>query len=248
MPSSKFAAITALLLFFLVIAFEISAVPDGVTIVHVSNSTKSPNSAEFLNTSGGTISIVNLNGTTQNSKWKAFAGNITGLFTLEDASGAAIYQWETAEVNGEVYATRSSGTINWSGIACASVNATEIENKLVNHTGNIDDNITATFDDTTHQSFLVGTVPIGSNDCLTLNTYVNGTSQDSDFEQMILYDRGSGYVDESHVFGNILYVSVIEDDVWGFNNQTYDFQMIVPDNGNDSTATPIPYYFYVELT
>ena len=47
--------------------------------------------------------------------------------------------------------------------------------------------------------------------------------------------------------GDIVYATILEQDAQGFDNNQYDFQMIVPEVGltwSSSTA----YYFYVELT
>ena len=77
---------------------------------------------------------------------------------------------------------------------------------------------------------------IAANQCPTLNTYINNVSQDTDFEEMALYDSTS-----------IIYATILENDLAGYDGQTYDFQMLVPENGSQGFTGATPYYIYVEL-
>jgi hypothetical protein len=219
----------------------ISATPSGPTITVISNETKQPASATMINTSGGSITTVILNATTQNPRWKAYVGNITGTLTLDDANDNTIFDWTLTDVIGEVYATRQSGTINWSGINCSNLTHNENENAALNHT-NIDDNITATFDETKHEGFYTGTREILANTCFAVHTYVNSTNQTANFEEVVLYDG------TNETNGNIVYATPLEQDLYGFDNNTYDFQMIVPEVGLATWTSSTAYYFYVELT
>jgi hypothetical protein len=219
----------------------INAEPSGPTITFISNETKNPAAATLINTSGGSITTVILNATTQNPRWKAYVGNVTGTLTLDDANDNTLFDWTLTAVIGEVYATRFSGTINWTGINCS--NSTHISNEEIalNHT-NKDDNITATFDETTHEGFFAGTREILADTCPSVHTYVNSTSQTTDFEEIVLYDG------TNETNGNIVYATPLEQDMYGFDNQTYDFQMIVPEVGLATWTSSTAYYFYIELT
>src|SRR3989344_3241022 len=186
MQSKSIRIAAALALFAIVLIGTVHGTPNGVTIIPISNSTGGSTSAGIVNISGGSIATVNLNGSSQNLRWKAFVGNATGLLTLDDASGNAIYDWSITTIEGEVYATRQSGTINWTGIGCASANVTELENINISHT-NPDDNITATFRLSTHPEFTIGTSQIASNTCRSLYTYVNSTTQSTSFSEIILH-------------------------------------------------------------
>ena len=116
----------------------------------------------------------------------------------------------------------------------------------MNHT-NSDDNITRTFNATynnvtnetesgSHPAFWAGPVYIYTNTCPVLNTYQNNASQTSQFYEMALYDTS-----------NMVYSTILEPDETGYNGNSFDFQMIVPEIGlpsfNDSTA----YYIYIEI-
>lgn len=217
------------------------AAPIGPTITIISNETKQPASAAIINTTGGSITTIVLNATTQNTRWKAYVGNVTGALTLDDANDNTIFQWSLTAVTGEVYATRASGNVNWSGANCSNSTHISNENLALNHS-NKDDNITKTFNQQSHDGFFVGVREILANTCFSLRTYINSTSQSANFEEIVLYD-GSNVTN-----GNIIYATPLEQDAYGFDNSTYDFQMIVPENGLATWTGSTAYYFYVELT
>jgi len=60
------------------------------------------------------------------------------------------------------------------------------------------------------------------------------------------------------IAGDLVYAAIIEDDATGFNGVTYDYQILLPQDGNvlqgagtgttdDSIKSNTEYYFYVEL-
>jgi hypothetical protein len=210
--------------------------PDSVNVV--SNETMVSGGAHTVNISGGYIATLNISATVQNPHWKAFVGNVTGSFTLDDASGATIYDWTLSSITGRIYATRNSSAVSWSTINCSSAANLTSEGNLMNHT-NPSDSINVTFNTSagaTHDPFYVGSVYIGQSSCPTLNTYNNTGKQDSVFEEIALWDRYS-----------IIYATILEENVVGFDGNQYDFQMLVPENGI-SAATATPYYIYVEIS
>jgi len=46
---------------------------------------------------------------------------------------------------------------------------------------------------------------------------------------------------------NIVYATIVETNQGGFDGKTYDFQMIVPENGLPSFSDATAYYIYIEL-
>ena len=120
---------------------KVFAVPSGPNVTAIRNETAAPQSAALINTSGGSITTMVLNATTQNLRWKAYVGNVTGTLTLDDAAGYSIFDWSiTTALTGEVYATRSSSTPNWANIGCATPTNITNEEKAINHTSNPNDN------------------------------------------------------------------------------------------------------------
>lgn len=257
--SILFWVIGTALVYITVYATIVSSTPDGVTITLLGNSTKNPSAGTILNltgnsslnpnTAGGFIFTVNITGKTQNTRWKAFVGNASGKLTLDDSLGATIYDWTLSSVSGELYATRFSSTVNWSGIGCANLNITEEENRLLNHTSK-DDNITATFGVVTNKALVVGTKTLAANSCRTLNIYLNSTTNVLDtFEESILYDQNFSGFNGSGTIGNLVYTQNLENVQRGYGNtSTYDFQIVVPERGESGWTSATPYYFYIELS
>ena len=226
----------ATLVFTFYLAAIVMSVPEGPSVITgIANKTKTPTSGGQLNTSGGIISVINLNASTQNLRWKAYVGNVSGTLTLSDAASNAIYNWVVTQNNGEVYATRSSGTPLWTNVSCANRTIMETENLALGQTSP-DDNITRTFNGTTHNAFYVGINRILANACPTTNTYINGTAQDSSFEEIVIYDGTT-----------VLFATNLEQHVAGYDLSKYDFQIILPENGTVGFSSFTPYYFYVEL-
>lgn len=236
-----FVSLTVLVFVISVLVFSkafLSADPIGPSqMVSVWNETKNTTSAAMFNISGGYIAALNLTASVQNTHWKAFVGWVNGAFTLDDFSGSTIYDWSLSVTTGRVYTTRDSSTIEWNLIQCANGTTNlAAENTAMFHNRTAD-NITATFIyPGTHDPFWVAGRPINSNACPTLNTYINDVSQDDDFEEMALYDSTS-----------IIYATILEDNLVGYDGQPYDFQMLVPENGSQGFTGATPYYLYVEL-
>jgi hypothetical protein len=236
--------IILMILFVIVIIFSISFCyaannPQGPdSIVLNSNTTKTTPGPQILNISGGYIASINLSAKIQDVRWKAFVGIVSGSFTLQDSSGATIYNWTMSSTTGKIYASRNSSIVSWTNINCSNFTWLNQENIAMNNT-NANDNLTVTFNTTagaTHRAFSVGSVSISNNTCPTLNTFVNNASQDTSFEEMALYDNV-----------NIVYATILESRIPGYNNLSYDFQMIVPENGLSTFQGSTAYYLYVEL-
>jgi len=247
MKKSQIIILSALL--FIILVFRAYATPVGPTITEIGNTTKAEANPTMLNSThngtaegkaGGYIFTINLSSDQQNKRWKAYVGNVSGKLVLAGADNYAIYDWSiTSSLTGEVYATRSSSTITWSSINCSNLTHIEAENTALNHT-NANDNITATFPTKDNDGFDVGTVTIIAATCYTTNLYVDGSAPgDDSFEELLLYDGT-----------NMVYTSIIEQnhDAYMNSDETYDFQMIVPEVGLASWESSTAYYFYVELT
>jgi len=222
------------LIFLTTLAIAIPTGPSAIT--HVSNTTGVATGGQMVNISGGYVSKFNITATSQNPHWKAFIGQIDGRFTLDDSTGSTIYDWTMSTVTGEVYATRASATIEWTTIGCANAAQITAEDVALDLTA--EDNITSTFTPTSNdETFLVAGTTISANTCSATNTYVNNVT-DTEFEEVILYDSTNS---------DIVFATVLESDEVGYDGATYDFQMIVPENGNSTWTSSTAYYIYVEL-
>jgi len=238
------AILCMVLIFALALLISISessaATPEGPTITLIRNQTSVARNGSIANISGAYIGSIRLNATQQNTKWKAYVGNVTGKMTLDDAAGQTIYDWPVSNPSGIVHATRKSTAVSWSNIQCANLTHIENENRAINQTSD-SDNITSTFPTKVHAPLSVGLTSFGINSCYSTHAYVNSTAQSTTFDEVALYDG----TDASN--GNIVYATRIENSAWGFNNQSYSFQMLIPEIGLPTWASSTAYYFYVEL-
>jgi hypothetical protein len=235
--SSLFKAAVFLVILVFVARFS-SAQPAGANITYNLTETKTPAAAQYLNTTGGSFTTVILNSITQNLKWKAYAGNVTGVLTLDDSGNYSIFQWAASPITGEVYTSRND-SISWSNIRCANETHVANEETFMNHTTTNSDSINSTFNYQIHRGFYVGGVQIAQSTCKSTVTWANNTAQaitvNSPFQEVLLHDGT-----------NLIYSTFIDDNTLGFNFKRYDFQMIVAEKGvGGYTATR--YYFYMEL-
>ncbi len=229
-----------------------AAVPTGPSLEWVSNETSAasgvPTVEDNNDSKGGRIITLRLTARQANPHYKAYVGNVTGAYVLEDASNYSIYEWSVSIVGGEVYATRTSSTISWDNVVCA--NSTHIADEMAdmhhNTTNTPDDPMNNTFDDdgNDHWDFWAGSSHIITDTCnYSINTWINDSAQSSTewFDEVLLYDGSA----------NLIYVTKIENNIDGYKNDaantTYDFQMLIAENGSPATLQT-DYYFYVELS
>ncbi|MBD3203365.1 hypothetical protein GF327_03665 [Candidatus Woesearchaeota archaeon] len=240
MKNKRLIRILGFILVFFAILFRISYAiePTGAMIPYSNSETKDSEPASFVNTSGGTFTTLILYGETQNPRWKAYVGNISGKFTLDDADNYTIYDWSLTTVTGEVYASRND-SVDWNSIECANHTIISGEETAMNHTFSNEDSINNTFEYEIHKEFYVGTTYIENSTCRSTATWVNNTQQtvteDALFQEVLLTDKT-----------NLIYTTLLHDEEQGFNFKNYDFQMIVPEKdlpGEQST----PYFFWIEL-
>jgi len=234
---------TKFLFAFAMVIFSLSAVlaltPTGPDSVNIgAESTKVIPGSQMVNTTGGSITPVNLSVTVQNPRWKAFVGNVSGSITLMDSNAKSIYDWSLAAITGRIYASRTDGVLNWNNMDCADAGAINLENQNMHHNqpDSANDNIDATFSSQTHKQFYVGSKNIDANKCKSLNTNVDGAAQTDSFKEVLLNDGT-----------NMVYTTILEEDVKGYNGESYDFQMIVPEDATPGYTGSSAYYLYVEI-
>jgi hypothetical protein len=185
---------------------------------------------------GGTFTTLVLDALQQTNRWKAYIGNVTGSLTLDDSSGSTIFSWalDTADISGEVYSSRSD-TVSWADIRCAVQGLINTEDTALNMPSTAPYTVNRTFNETTHPQLTIGTTVITTNTCRSTSTYVNDAQQaigSADFPLILLDDES-----------DLVYTNIINQGTAGYNNDNYDFQLIVP---NDPLSTTT-YFFYVQL-
>lgn len=224
--------------------FSALAVPEGPAVTFDSNSTRTALNGTGPRSDGkGVITVLKLNAFQQNLRWKAYLGNVTGTYVLQDAEGYNIYAWpSTSNVTGQVFISRNA-SLAWSSINCTNSTITQNEETDINITDTAFDSITSTFNASNHTSFAVAERAMSG--CPAAYPYVNSTAQAGNssankFQEVLL-----GTHDGNNV---LVYAGLMDQDYSSYKNgTTTDFQMLVPDYGKTSITTLVQYYFFVEL-
>jgi len=223
-------------------AERIRAEPLGPTTFEtLGSSRRSDPPAASIEAVAGNVTELRINAVTVTKSWAGYYGNVTGTIVLDDANNNSMYTWDIDYLIGEVYAARKIADFSSANIMCA--NRTHVEEEETNLSiGSTDkDGVNETFRYKTHPSFYVGTKLFASDSCnYTVSTYVDDAEDPSrTFNETLLYDKSNS---------QIIYLSLLTNDQDGFksDNQKYDFQMLVGEDGHDNSDTTT-YYFYVEL-
>lgn len=212
----------------------------------------------------GYIHVVNIDKTQQTPRWKAYVGSITGELALGDGE-YSIFNWDLDVVTGEIYATRFNGSApssdwpqgtsshglpRWNKMECATSEQLANETTNLNHNYALDvDALNRTFNNSYNfLDFSVVSRNINTTDCYGTFLNYNGTNDNSvtgeeGWQQVVLTDGSDG------VTGDLMYSSLLKNQGLGFNTQTYDYQILLPENGDMSSQdiASEPYYFYIEL-
>lgn len=247
------------------------------SMTYQTNYTQSYPNGTKQNLTRGYIHVINIAETTQTNKWIGFVGNISGTYGLQDASGNNLYDWTITSTGGEVYATQEGpsgstssiyegGIPDWTNMVCANYTQIQTLMHIHNHTGTDEDSLNNTFLNGSNwnaTSFYVGetlindtTVLGGTGDCygVWLNG-ANGAHQSENWSEIMLTDQT--YENETtgqyagtpyQIQYDVIFATLVEDSLTGFNGQQYDYQMILPESGLEGNQNNIAYYFYVELT
>jgi hypothetical protein len=227
----------------LLCAAPVFADPSGSSISGATTVTGANSTPAMRNDSKSTITTMILSAVQLDQFWKAYVGNITGIYTLDNPNNATIYSWDATTVTGQVYASRHNN-VSWTNIACADRTLMNTEAAYYNMTSG-PDRLNATFNWTVHKAFSVGLNAINQSTCNNTVTYVNDTRQvpttSSPFQEVLIKDATNDYM---------IYMTSIDDNSYGYDNTTFDFQLIVPESnlaGGSSRPANTAYYFYVEL-
>ncbi len=225
--------------------------PEGPTTLTVdSTSRRTAVASPTLEAVAGNVTQLTVAGITVTQTWQGYYGNVTGTVTLDDANNNTMYDWALASPEGEIYASQAQVTWTSGNVKCydhdmsdagysAFVTLSELETSLGLASDDID-GVDETFvEGTGYDNFYVGEYLIDAT-CPTTQTYNGSETKDSNsFQEVLLYDNTSN---------EIVYTAIIEEtEPIGFNDQAWDFQMLVGEDGHNGDTSTTTYYFYVEL-
>ena len=182
----------------------------------------------------GNVTELNIFGLSITNTWQGYFGNVSGAITLSNSAGNAMYNWTLASPTGQVYASNIS-SLNWTGVSCFNMTADlDSLEEAFNIPQNASDGVDETFNLNDHAAFTAAGETFDTGVCN--NTKLFNDAGAGTFDVVLLED-GDGY---------FVFSSLISQDTTGFDGNTYDFQMIVLEDGRGNTETTT-YYFWVEL-
>jgi len=257
-----FALILLIFTFVFLLGSFAIADPNGATVNVTNTSTfSSSNAAESASAFAGNVSEVVLYGSSGTQSWQGYYGNVSGAIRLSDSAGFNMYNWSLATPNGEVYASTNS-SIQWTNIQCfnytaagnftsdtAQAGATSLYGRNLSQLETMfgigigdSDGVDETFSFSgagTHDSFTTGSLSFSEGECRNTRVYnSSGAGTSNNFEEVLLYEPATT---------SLIFTSIIENDVSGFNSRSSDFEMLVLENGHGTDTSSTTYYFFIEL-
>jgi len=237
-----------------------SGQPNGATISPGTQERAPADPADTHAAWAGNITELTITSFSTTQTWAGYYGNVSGLIELTDNLNNTLYNWSTTDPGGEIYASINS-SITWNDIQCFNITATgngtdetgnggttslygknmsQLEAEF--NIGDTDtDGVNETFaDGDSHDAFTTSSQQFDVGECLEVILFDQvGASVNNSFEETILWEGTSGAV---------VFASILDDDVLGFDNVTHDFQMIVLEDGHGADVATTSYFFYVELS
>ncbi len=255
----EISAIIALIVITLfIVKPAISVEPSGSTLTIGESSSAAADPADSVAAQAGNVTELNIFGYSTTQSWQGFYGNVTGVIQLADANDDVLYNWSLASPQGEVYASLNS-TISWGKVQClnftangtgisggetpggtnlAGINISQLEAQFSIDSDDVD-GVDETFTLTDHDEFFTANLEFSENECISTRIYGDsGAGADGEFEEVLLYEPDTS---------SVIFTSLLENNLAGFNGAPYDFQMLVLEDGHAGDTGSTPYYFYVEL-
>ena len=193
--------------------------------------------------------------------WQGYFGNVSGTIQLADSNDNVLYNWSLASPQGEIYAS-TNATLLWTNIQCLNftasgtytneagnggttnlygINLTGLEDRFNINSTDVD-GVNETFTLTgagTHNLFYTASQQFSEGECRNTRVYDDaGIGVDNSFEEALLYEPTTG---------SVVFTSLLNRDLLGFDNITHDFEMLVLEDGHGTDVSTTPYYFFVEL-
>lgn len=171
-----------------------------------------------------------------------------------------MYNWSLASPRGEIYASTNSSIV-WNYVQCFNfssdgtyaddkanvggtsqhgTNLTILENMFGIGPEDVDGvNDTFTLLGSGHNTFYTNNIEFPAGQCRNTQIFTNaGHGENNKFEEVLLYEPTTA---------SVIFTSILNQDVVGFDNNPHDFEMLVLEDGHKADTSPTTYYFYAEL-
>jgi len=260
-----------LVLLVVVTLFNISLViavePFGASVSPLTSERAPEDSAQGIDALAGNVTELNIFGYSVTQSWQGYFGNVTGVITLNDNQDNVLYNWSLASPQGEIYAS-TNNSIVWNNIQCFNLTATGTYASDTSNSGGTSqfgtnmsilesefgikyddvDGVNETFnyngtqaqgENLIHNRFYTNNLLFTEGECIATHLFGDSnSSEDNNFQEVILYEP---------VTRSVVFTTLLNENVLGFDNKPHDFQMIVLENGHGTDVSVDTYYFYVEL-
>jgi len=229
----------ALMLLILVVAGASLAAADpiGPDEINATSSSRRENSGpKSVPALAGNVTELSISAIAVTDVWQGYYGNITGTIVLDNANNKTMYAWQDMSPSGEIYAVRTSNSVNWAAVDCANSTHITSEEAALNIQPSEKDGIDETFNETVATDFYVGTKHITSCSHGQYLYENDAPASSNNFLELLLHDGTY-----------MIYTALINQDKLGFDGATHDFQLMVPEDGHNGDTSATLYYFYVEL-
>ncbi len=204
------------------------------TPVHRPRWTQNPGS---VTTEGGNITEVNVSLTSLTDKWADFFGNVSGSLRLTDSSNTHyVYDWSWTVTSGGEVCVANASTFDWASAQAAS--GTEIDTAW-GFTGTDADSGANTYTGSScvlnfTQADVSGAASVDLSDNSGLST----------FTDCVIKDQGTiNSGDTNHM----AFCTQINSSGKNYNNESYQYEIMVPTPEATGSAGFMTYYFYAEL-
>jgi len=244
------------------LSFVAGVTPNGASITE-ENSTAAPTDTAGQDEAiAGNVSLLTISAYSTTQTWQGYFGNISGAIQLTDASDNVLYNWSLANPSGEVYSSANE-SISWVNIQCFNftaaggysdesgnggqtnvdgTNLTTLETQY-NLNASAGDGVDETFTLSgagSHDVFYTANQQFSEGECRSTRVFGDsGAGVSNEFEEVLLYEPTTQ---------SVVFASLIESgSVLGFDNNDYDFEMLVLEDGHGVDTSSTTYYFFVEL-
>jgi hypothetical protein len=242
------------------VSFILAVEPFGANVTELNSERAPADSPSGVQAIAGNVTELNIFGFSTTQSWQGYFGNVSGTIQLADSNDNVLYNWSLASPQGEIYASTNS-SINWGYIQCFNftaqgtyqddtanagatslygTNLTQLESSF-NIAPDDVDGVDETFSllGTGHNTFYTNNLEFSEGECPNTRVFSDaGQGEDNKFEEVLLYEPTTR---------SIIFTSILNEDVLGFDNNSHDFQMLVLEDGHRTDTDTTTYYFYVEL-
>ena len=199
---------------------------------------------------------LSISGFSTTQSWQGYFGNVTGTIQLADSADNVMYNWSLASPEGEIYAS-TNNSITWNYVQCLNfdsdgtyaddtanaggtsqygTNLTILEDMFGIASDDVDGvDETFTLLGSGHNLFYTNNLEFAEGECRNTQVFSNaGYGEDGKFEEVLLYEPTTY---------SVIFASLLNEDVFGFDNNPHDFEMLVLENGHLTDTAPTTILF-----